>query len=114
MLIGKLKKIFIKNRDMKCPDRQEGRQIDLAKIKIGDLEMVMCRRVDIETPHEFSVFVPRVEIRQRYYRDNRLQYEKETIYNSLTIVHAPIHPPAESGRPAKAGERVYKLNQKID
>jgi hypothetical protein len=113
MLINKLKKLFNKNRNTKCPDRQEGRQIDFAKIKAGDLEMVMCRRVDIETPHEFSVFVPRLEIRQRYYHGNRL-CEKETIYDSLTIVHSPKHPPAESGCPAKTGQRVYKLNQKMD
>jgi hypothetical protein len=39
-----------------------------------------------------------VEIRQRYYQDNQLKYEKEMIFNSLTIVHAPQHPPAEGGR----------------
>lgn len=88
MLVNKLKKIL----------RRPFSQTDAATIKIGDVVVSMARHVSISVPHEFSVYVPRVEIRQRYYQDNQLKYEKEMILNSLTIVHAPQHPPAESGR----------------
>lgn len=99
MLIGKLKKLI-----SRCPKLLSNRslvgppQTDMAVIKIEDVVVTMTRHVSNTVPHEFSVYVPRVEIRQRYYRDNQLQYEKEMILSSLTIVHAPQHPPAESGR----------------
>ncbi|TYO97369.1 hypothetical protein [Desulfallas thermosapovorans] len=88
MPINKIKKIL----------RRPFSQTDTATIKIGDVVLSMARQVSNSVPHEFSVYVPRVEIRQRYYQDNQLKYEKEMILNSLTIVHAPQHPPAESGR----------------
>jgi len=92
MLLNKLKKI------LGCKTWAGSQQVDMAVIKIGDLVVTMARRVSITVPHEFSVFVPRVEIRQRYYQDDQLKYEKESIFNSLTIVHAPQHPPVESGQ----------------
>ncbi len=92
MLLDKLKKI------LGFKTWAGSQQVDMAVIKIGDLVVTMARRVSITVPHEFSVFVPRVEIRQRYYQDNQLKYEKESIFNSLTIVHAPQRPPVESGQ----------------
>jgi hypothetical protein len=116
---GEIKMIFNKFKKMlKRSDKRTGKQCcelqtDVAAIKIGDLLVTMARRVNLPVPHEFSVFVPRVEIRQRYYRDNQLQYEKELIFNSLTIVHAPQHPPAEGDKNSRKTSWVTG-NQKMD
>jgi len=100
MLLSKLKKIISFKLWTEPP------QTDMAAIKIGDVVVAMARRLTSTVPHEFSVYVPRVEIRQRYYQDNQLKYEKEMIFNSLTIVHAPQHPPAESGRANAACQKM--------
>ncbi len=100
MLISKLKKILGYKTWAGSP------QVDMATIKIGELVVTMARRISITVPHEFSVFVPRVEIRQRYYHDNQLKYEKEMIFNSLTIVHAPQHPPVESGQVPVSSQKM--------
>lgn len=91
MLINKLKKIL--NRNGKSViDHDKDQKTDVATIKIGDLEMTMARKVTIPIPHEFSIFIPRVELRQRFFRNNKLQCEKEDIYSSITIVHTPKEP----------------------
>ncbi|WP_161820892.1 hypothetical protein [Sporotomaculum syntrophicum] len=100
MFISKLKKI------LRPQFRAGSPQMDIAAIKIGDVLVTMARRVNSTVPHEFSVYVPRVEIRQRFFRDDQLQYEKEMIFNSLTIVHAPQHPPADSGRVATVCQKM--------
>jgi len=64
-------------------------QSDTAYVKIGELMIAMTRKIDLPIAHEFSIFIPRVEIRDRYYQDNQLLHEQETIYSSITIVHAP-------------------------
>ncbi|KJS74139.1 MAG: hypothetical protein JL56_09885 [Desulfotomaculum sp. BICA1-6] len=69
---------------------------DIACIEIGDLKVTLARKITIPVPHEFSVFVPRVEIRKRCYSNGSIKCETETIYNSLTIVHSPQRPPTES------------------
>ncbi|WP_052543947.1 hypothetical protein [Desulfoscipio gibsoniae] len=97
MLISKLKKVLKNSQNFFNRTGAEP-QTDIAAIKIDDVLVTMARHVSSSVPHEFSVFVPRVEIRKRYYRNNQLQYEKEMIFNSLTIVHSPQHPPVESGR----------------
>lgn len=101
MMLDKFKSLL--NRSVRRAGNRGGElQTDMAAIKIGDLLVTMARRVNLPVPHEFSVYVPRVEIRRRYYRDGQLQYEQELVFNSLTIVHAPQHPPAEGA--GNAGE----------
>ncbi|MCG0277132.1 MAG: hypothetical protein L5656_01170 [Thermanaeromonas sp.] len=66
---------------------------DEVKIKIGQVTMKMVRKFSLPWPHEVSAYIPRVEIRRRTYREGKLRCEEEMILNSLTIVHAPRHPP---------------------
>ncbi len=93
---------------------RRAKQEDVGMIKIGELAVAMARRVDLAVPHEFSIFVPRVEIRQRYYRDNQLQYEREIIFDSLTIVHAPQRPPAGGERNEREENAARRSSHKMD
>lgn len=66
---------------------------DEVKIQIGHVVMEMTRKFSLPWPHEVSAYIPRAEIRRRTYREGHLACEEEMILNSLTIVHAPRHPP---------------------
>ncbi|MCG8401510.1 MAG: hypothetical protein MJA84_07910 [Firmicutes bacterium] len=90
MFIDKLKKIFNKT-ETRCVEKKQ----ETAVIKIDDVTIAMARDADLQVPHEFSIVVPRVEIKQRYYFVNRVFYEKEAVYSSITIVHAPQYPSQE-------------------
>jgi len=84
---------------------------DVAAIQVDDLIATMSRRVsNTDPPYEFSIFIPRLEFRQKYYHDGALKSEKEIILNSITIVHAPQHPPSEGSR----SKGKYVINYKMD
>lgn len=91
----------IKQRLFKLKTRQDDggavHGIDLAGMEIGPLKVTMTRKALFPVPHEFSVFIPRVEIREKWSRGD-VQYEREMLFNSLTIVHSPQRPPTESSR----------------
>ncbi|MFA7466842.1 MAG: hypothetical protein WCY82_01070 [Desulfotomaculaceae bacterium] len=94
MFFSKIKRALLKYQN----NIEKQNNYDFASIEIGEMKVTLARRVNIPVPHEFSVFIPRVEIRKRYYNNEGLQYEKEIIYNSLTIVHSPQRPPTEAVR----------------
>ena len=76
--------------------------VDEAEISLFGLDMVLKRKIFLDTPHEVSLFVPRAEIRQTTYDGPEKRTETEMILNSITIVHAPRHPQAsKTGRPAE-------------
>ncbi|SMB90163.1 hypothetical protein SAMN00808754_0256 [Thermanaeromonas toyohensis ToBE] len=79
---------------------------DEIKIRIGHVVMKMTRKFSLPWPHEVSAYIPRAEIRRRTYREGKLRCEEEMILNSLTIVHAPRHPPE---RPPLPGTQPLPL-----
>lgn len=80
---------------------------DEIEIVIGGVVMRVVRRSNLYWPHEVSAFLPRAEIRHRRYQEGKLVSEDEMILNSLTIVHAPLHPPAENQHPPAAEPQPY-------
>lgn len=70
---------------------EQPQQEDAAEILINGIIAKLQRRLNLSIPHEFSLFVPRAEIRRRVYRDGQLVREEEILLSSLTIVHAPRH-----------------------
>ena len=84
---------FFQNTDKK-------KDHDAARIKIGPLRMALAKRCPCERPREISLVVPRVEIRTCL-KTPFFTFTKETVYNSVTIVDAPVGPMPESGRPPK-------------
>ncbi|KAB3530220.1 hypothetical protein [Alkaliphilus serpentinus] len=81
--------------------KRDDSQKDYVKVELEDLKMEMVRITDKEIPHEVTVVIPRVEIREKYDGDGNLT-EREVILNSITMVHAPRHPLA--GPPAPPPE----------
>ncbi|HBT46470.1 MAG TPA: hypothetical protein DEA73_01100 [Peptococcaceae bacterium] len=73
---------------------------DEIEIRINGTTMRMVRHSSLPWPHEASAFIPRAELRRRRYQDGRLVWEEEALLNSITIVHAPLHPPAGKGPPS--------------
>ena len=71
---------------------------DEVAIRVGEVCLLLRRRIVRDLPHEVSAYVPRAEIRHRRYADGKLVSEEELVVNSLTIVHAPRHPPAGSSQ----------------
>ncbi|MCR4403309.1 MAG: hypothetical protein NUW12_11155 [Firmicutes bacterium] len=63
--------------------------LDEASVVLGELGMSMRRWFTSSLPHEFSVFIPRAEVR---IRRNRGVQETELVLESITIVHAPRPP----------------------
>ncbi|MBE3582149.1 MAG: hypothetical protein IMW96_11060 [Thermoanaerobacteraceae bacterium] len=72
---------------------------DEIEISINGTTMRMVRHSSLPWPHEASAFIPRAELRRRRYQDGRLVWEEETLLNSITIVHSPLHPLAGAGSP---------------
>jgi hypothetical protein len=68
------------------------RQDDTVVVNLPGLSIKLNRKLDIDTPHEVTVVVPRAEIRKRCLDDACTRYEYEIIYSSITVVHAPRHP----------------------
>ena len=99
MFFSKIKKALFKNNS---PEKD----FDIACVKIGELKITLARKIESRVPHEFSVIIPRVEIREKGFRDGCF-YEKETIYNSVTIVHSPQNRLSESAHVGK--EKNVKL-----
>jgi len=75
--------IFLKRFSLKNKDK--------AKIEIGPLKMFLEKKYKYDFPHETSLYIPRVEIREKI-ESPFFTKTKETIYNSITIVDAPRAP----------------------
>lgn len=65
-------------------------------IKLADLKMTLYDTFTNDPPHEVSIYVPRVEIREKV-QTILFTKSREIIYNSITIVDAPRHPLAGEG-----------------
>lgn len=74
--------------------------LDEVRISLSEFNMSMSRWFTSDLPHEVSVFVPRAEVR---IRKGRGVQETEITLDSITIVHAPRHPPAKPGRATEDG-----------
>jgi hypothetical protein len=88
-LIGNLKSFFKKLIKKKRP-----LQSDEVELILPGLTIRMKRNLSIKDPHEVTVVVPRAEFRKKLDK-NYEAVEYEVILNSITVVHAPRHPPAE-------------------
>lgn len=86
--ISKAKNWFLKQRHPKSDHQQDSIELYLPGVKIN-----MKRSLKgINTPHEVTVVLPRVEMRKKCLKPDCSEYEYEIIYNSITVVHAPRHP----------------------
>lgn len=77
-------------------------QDDDVVVFLPGLVIKLNRKLDIDTPHEVTVVLPRVEIRKKCQNGDGSKCEYELIYNSITVVHAPRHPlagPPPAGPP---------------
>jgi hypothetical protein len=75
--------VFFKNKFSENKDK--------AQIQIGPLKMFLEKKYRYDHPHETSLYIPRVEIREKI-EFFSFSKTKETIYNSITIVDAPRAP----------------------
>ncbi|NLT94617.1 MAG: hypothetical protein GXW85_03630 [Clostridia bacterium] len=75
--------IYLKNKLLKNKDK--------AQIEIGPLQMLLEKKYKYDHPHETSLYIPRVEIRERI-EFFSFSKTREIIYNSITIVDAPRAP----------------------
>lgn len=73
---------------------------DFAKVELLPLKMELNKVYTYDEPHELSLFIPRVEIREKI-ETPFFTKTKETIYNSITIVDAPRAPLSEEGEKSK-------------
>ncbi|MDH7578637.1 MAG: hypothetical protein QHH75_12685 [Bacillota bacterium] len=78
-------------------------QQDEITLIIAGVTIKVRRLHSLPVPHEVTVVIPRAEIRHRRYREGKLIEEDEAILNSITIVHAPRHPPGGAGAPVSKG-----------
>jgi hypothetical protein len=92
-LVENLKSIFKKMIKKKRPI-----QSDEVELILPGLIIRMKRNLDIKDPHEFTAVVPRAEFRKKINSNNKI-IEYEVILSSITVVHAPRHPPGESYLP---------------
>jgi hypothetical protein len=83
----------------RCKCGEENLQVDEVVIEIDGVVMKMIRRSTLKVPAEVSAIIPRVEIRRRTFENGQLTMENEMILNSITIVHAPLHPTAGENPP---------------
>lgn len=86
-------------------------QYDSVKVTLPLLTISVTRKLNIDTPHELTVVVPRAEIRTG-------ENGTELIYNSITVVHAPRHPlageqPAGGTSPASLKPRRESLPEAL-
>lgn len=91
-----------------CP-KQGHANMDEAEISLFGLDMILKRKFYLDTPHEVSLFVPRAEIRQTTYEGENKRTETEMILNSITIVHAPMHPLAGEPETRPPGQAKVKI-----
>lgn len=71
-------------------------QKDEIIINIAGVTIKVSRFSTLPVPHEVTAVIPRVELRIWRYKDGRLIEIEEKILNSVTIAHAPRHPPGEA------------------
>lgn len=72
--------------------KKRPRQDDDVEVILPGLVIKLKRKLDIDTPHEVTVEVPRAEIRKKCLNEDCSKFEYELIYSSITVVHAPRHP----------------------
>lgn len=76
---------------------------------------VSVRRITHDpTPHELHVILPRVEIRRGCpgRRGRAGECREEIILSSITVVDAPLHPPAGERGPGNPGGLIMSPNRK--
>ncbi|AYO29911.1 hypothetical protein D2962_04195 [Biomaibacter acetigenes] len=88
------------------------RQDDDVEVILPGLVIKLKRKLDIDTPHEVTVVVPRAEIRKKCLNEDCSKFEYELIYSSVTVVHAPRHPLA--GPPSSPPEIPPRTNKRSD
>ncbi|WP_459909240.1 hypothetical protein [Desulfotomaculum defluvii] len=86
-------KLVRKKRQLHVPDPCHCYQNDHVDLVVEGAGIRLCRLSSLSVPAEVSAYIPRVEIRHRTYQNGELVSEDERIYNSITVVHAPRHPP---------------------
>lgn len=82
-------------------------QEDTVKIELPLMTVSITRKLNIDTPHEVHVLIPRAEIRIG-------ENESEFIYSSITIVHAPRHPLAGEHPPGGENSTPAAANTKTE
>jgi len=86
--------------------KTSNRQLDTVEVSLPGLNIKMSRKVDLDTPHEVTVVVPRAEMRKTCHNDDCGKYECEIIYSSITVVHAPRHPLAGPSIPEDIAKKL--------
>jgi len=76
----------------KITKKQKNKQIDIVEVNLPGLNIKMSRNIDLDTPHEVTIVIPRAKMRKTCHNDDCSKYEYELIYSSITVVHAPRHP----------------------
>lgn len=71
--------------------KNKTRQKDDIIVKLPGLYIKLSRNLTLETPHELTIVLPRIEMRRKNIENDGSSWEEEIIYNSITIVHAPRH-----------------------
>lgn len=66
---------------------------DLIRLKLNGLQVLFQRELGFSWPHEVHILVPRAEFIKTY-QNGRL-VEERAVLSSISIVHAPLHFPAE-------------------
>ncbi|MDD4569668.1 MAG: hypothetical protein PHE70_06035 [Tepidanaerobacteraceae bacterium] len=75
--------------------KNKGQQKDMVEVSLPGLYIKVKRNINLKTPHELSVIIPRAQMSKKCLNESCSKYEYELIYSSITIVHAPRHPLAE-------------------
>lgn len=64
--------------------------VDVIEVCIFGVHAKLMREMPLPTPHEVSVYIPRLEINKKV-TENNITTETSMVLNSLTIVSAPRH-----------------------
>ncbi|AFV12472.1 hypothetical protein Tph_c22820 [Thermacetogenium phaeum DSM 12270] len=83
-------------------------QKDEITIDIMGITMRVSRLSTLPVPSEVTAVIPRVELRIWRYRDGKPVEIEEKVLNSVTIVHAPRHPP--SGESPRAASTTWTFS----
>lgn len=75
---------------------------DEIELRLNGLLIRLLRDMGFNWPHEVHIVVPRAEF-IRAFQNGRL-VEERTILSSISIVHAPKHPPAEGSEAPFSGD----------
>lgn len=103
-------KLRLRKKPKPIPAIQE----DHAELQLEDVNVKLSRKLNLLIPHEITVVIPRVELRDRQYVNGKLIAEKERIYNSITIVHAPRHPQENLPPPNPPKNPTFRLTKPKD